>query len=176
MGENLRLGYLTHKQHMAAQILLGKNLTGEHCIGVLCQVHKVIVASFRLVSCAEFVGIPTGLHSKMANGLKRHALGQYTDIENAGIFNHFSCEIALLDGNRQLIGVFSYLEAGIGNTAVIFVRFPGAEYKQSIRQVVQRLGIFRRFLLLSESSAPASPSEPCHGEPHRVPFREQYHG
>ena len=176
MGEHLGLRYLTHKQHMAAQILLGKHLAGEHSVGILRQVHKTIMASCGLISTAEFVGIPTGLHSKVANGLKGDTFCQHADIENAGIFNHLPGQVSFLDGNDQLCGIICYLETGVGNAAVIFVRFPGAEYKQSVGQVEQRLGIFRRYLLLSESSAPADPSEPCRGEPRHEPFRERCRG
>ena len=175
-GKNLRLSYLAYKKHVCAYILPGEYLTREHCIGILGQIYQTIMASFYAIITGKFINIPSGLHTKIADCLKGDTFCQNTDIEKAGIFNHFSCEIVFLHGNRQLIGIFRYLKTGIGNTAVIFVRFPGADYKQSVGQIVQRRGIFRRFLLLSESSAPADPSEPCRGEPRRVPFRERCHG
>ena len=168
--------YFAHKHHMTSQVLFGDYLAREHRIGVHCHIQKTVMTSFCIGKRLKFIYIPAGLHTKMANRFKRHIFCQHTDIENAGIFDHFSCEIAHLDGNCQLCGVISYLEAGVGNTAIIFVRFPGTEYKQSVGQIKQRLGIFRRFLLLNESSAPADPAEPCRGELRHEPSREQCRG
>ena len=80
----------------------------------------------------------------MANGLKGNILRQHADIEFPGIFDHLSGQVSFLHGDGQLGGLVSHLEAGIADTAIVFVRVPGADYKQSVGQIEQRRGIFSR--------------------------------
>ena len=163
---------LTHKQDMRSQILLAKHLAGKHCVCVFRHIQQTVMASFYSRDICEFVGIPTGLHTKMANCFERNIFSQYADIENTCLFNHFAGQISFLDGNDQLIWIFCHLNTGVANAAVILVRHPGAKNKQSIGQLIQRRGVFRRLLLLSESSAPADPSMLCRVEPRPLPFHE----
>ena len=131
-AQYLGLGHFTYKQHMASQILLAQNLAGKHCVCILRYIQKTVMASFHSGEFCEFVDLSAGLHTKMPDGLKGNIFRQHTDIKNACVFDHFPCQIAYLDRDRQLCGVVSYLKAGIGDAAVVFVRFPGAENKQSI--------------------------------------------
>ena len=126
--QDLTFRHFAHKQHMAAQIQLFQHLAAEHGIGMLCQVHKTVMAALH-GKTLQLIGIPTRLHTKIANGLKRYALCQHADVEHAAFFDHLPGQIALLDGDHQFCRVIGYLKTGIGDTAVIFVRFPGAEHK-----------------------------------------------
>ena len=90
------------------------------------------MASFYAGEVFKFLHIPAGLHTKMADGFKGHIFRQHTDIEYAGFFNHFPGQISHLHGYRQLGRVISHLEAGVGDAAVVFARFPGAEDKQAV--------------------------------------------
>ena len=127
-AQDLTFRHFAYEHHMAAQIQLFQHLAAEHSIGMLRQVHKAVMAALH-GKTLQLIGIPTGLHTKIANGLKRYAFRQHADIKYAAFFDHFPGQIALLDGDHQLCGVIGYLETGIGDTAVIFVRFPGAEHK-----------------------------------------------
>lgn len=132
LAQDFTLSHFTHEQRMAAQILLGKHLAGEHGIGILVYIIQAITAACNLRKFRKLVGIPTGLHTKMANGLKGYILRKHAHIEDAGIFDHLPGQIPLLDRNGQLGGVAAYLEAGIGNAAVILFLIPGGQYKQAV--------------------------------------------
>lgn len=144
VAQNLGFGHFTDKQHMTAQILLTKNLTGEHRVGILRHIQQAVAAALCVFKAAKLIHIPAGLHSEITNGLKGNILCQYTDIEHAAVFDHLPGQIAGLYGNCQLCRVITYLKAGIGNAPIVFFLIPGTQNKQSIGQIKQRFGIFSR--------------------------------
>ena len=123
----------------------------------------------------KLIHIPSGLHTKMADRFEGYILRQYAHIELAGVLDHLTGQVAHLHGHCQPGGFCGYLQAGVGDTAVILAILTG-EYEQAVGQPVQGSGILRRFILLSESSAPADPSEPCRGEPRHEPSRGRCRG
>ena len=129
------------------------------------EVNKTIVAAGEAYEVRKLVHIPAGLHTEMADGFKGNILRQHAHIELAAVLDHLTGQVAHLDRHCQPGGIGTYLQAGVGDTAIIFAILAG-EHEQTIGQPVHRGRILRRFLLLSESSAPADPSEPCRGEPH----------
>lgn len=76
--------------------------------------------------CTEFISIPAGLHTKVADSFKRYIFCQHADIKHAAFFNHLPGQISHLYRDCQLSWVISYLKTGVGNTAVVFFRIPGA--------------------------------------------------
>ena len=132
LAQDFTLSHFTHEQRMAAQILLGKHLAGEHGIGILVYIIQAITTACNLRKFRKLVGIPTGLHTKMANGLKGYILRKHAHIKAAGIFDHLPGQVPLLDGNGQLCGIAAHLKTGIGNAAVIFFLIPGGQYKQAV--------------------------------------------
>lgn len=126
VAQNPGLGHFTYKHHVAAQILLGQNLAGEHGIGIFRHIKKAIMAPLGRREGTEFIRVTAGLHTEIADSLKGHSLCQYADIENAGIFDHLPRQISHLHRDRQLGGIIAHLEAGIGNAAVVFFLIPGA--------------------------------------------------
>ena len=126
--QDLTFRHFAYEHHMTAQIQLFQHLAAKHSIGMLRQINKAVMAALH-GKALQLIGIPAGLHTKIANGLKWYAFRQHANVKYAGFFDHLPGQIALLDGDHQLCGVIGYLETGIGNTAVIFVRFPGAEHK-----------------------------------------------
>ena len=164
-SKDLALGDLADEQHMAAQIDLFLYLTAKHRVGVIGEVGKTIVTPSKAYEVRKLIHIPSGLHTEMADGLKGHILGEDAHIKLAGVLDHLTGQVAHLHGHRQPGGICGHLQAGVGDTAVILAILTG-KYEQTISQPMQRRGILRRFILLSESSAPADPSEPCRDEPH----------
>ena len=174
-SKDLALGDFADEQHMAAQVYLLLHLTAEHRIGVFGEVSQAIVAAVKAYEIRKLVHIPAGLHTEMADGFEGHILRQHAHIELAGILDHLTGEISHLHGNRQPGGIGTYLQAGVGDTSVILTILPG-EYEQAVGQPVQGGGILSRFILLSESSAPADPSEPCRDELRREPSHGRCRG
>ena len=165
LSQNIALGDLADEEHVAAQVDLVPDLAGEHGVDVFRQVIQAIVAALHAGEIRELVHVPAGLHPEMPDGLEGHILCQHADIEFAGRLNDFPGQVAHLTGNRQPCGVRAHLNAGVHDAAVVFFRTLGGEHEQTVGQIPQRRGVFSRFLLLSESSAPAGPSEPCHAGP-----------
>ena len=174
-AQHLALCDFTHKHHMAAQILLLDDLAGEHCIGVLRQVEKTIVAPLCLCPGIQLVDLAAGLHTEVADGLEGNILRQHADIEYAGPLNHLFGQILALAGDGDAGGIIGNLNTGVDDAAVVFVILRG-QNEQAVAEIAKGFGIMRRFILLSESSAPADPSEPCHDEPRRGPFRGRCRG
>jgi len=175
IAQHLTLGNLTDEQHMAAQIHLLQHTAAEHCVGVFGQINQIVVAPFKAHKVREFVCFPAGLHTEMADGLKGNILRENTHIKDTGVFDDLPGEVLFLHRDGQLIRAVCHLEAGIGDAAVVDFS-PSGNDKQSVGQIVQRRGVLRRFLLLSESSAPADPSEPCRDGLRHEPFRERCRG
>ena len=176
LAQHLTFRHLTDKQHVAAQIHFLQHFAGEHSICMVSQVQKAIVTPPGSIASGEFVGIPTGLHTKMTHRFKGNSVRQGADVKAAARLDHLPGQISLLHRDRKLCRCFRYLKAGIDNAAVIRFSVPGGQYVQSIGQLVKCHGIGSRFILLSESNAPADPSEPCRGEPRHEPFRERCRG
>ena len=175
VAQHLALGDFTDEHHMAAKILLLNDLAGEHGVAVLRQVEKAVVAALCFGPGIQLVDLAAGLETKMLDGLKGNILRQHADIEHAGAFDHFPGQIAHLHGDHQMVGAAGHLNTGIGDAAVVLI-FPCGNYVHSVRQIAQCRRVDRRFSLLNESSAPASPEEPCHDELRREPFRGQCRG
>ena len=164
--QHLALGDFTDEHHVAAQILLLDDLAGEHGVYMLRQVEKAIVAALCFRPGIQLVHFPAGLHAEVTDGLKGNILRQHADVEHAGTLDHFPGQIAHLHGDHQMVGAAGHLHTGVGDAAVIFLILR-RQHEQAVAQIVQGLGILRRFILLSESSAPAGPSGGRRGEPHR---------
>ena len=164
-AKHLAFGDLADEQHMAAQIQLFLDLTTKHCVGVFGEVGKSVMAAGKAYEIRKLVHIPAGLHTEVTDGFKGNILGENTHIELAGVLDHLTGQIAHLDGHRQPGGICRHLQAGVGDTTVILAILTG-EHEQTVGQPVHRGRILRRFLLLSESSGPADPSEPCRDKPH----------
>ena len=160
---------------MASDVLLMENLAGEHGVGILRQIQKTVGAALRFIGACKLIHISSRLHTEMADSLKRNTLRQHTDIEYTALFDDLPGQISHLDADAQLHGVIGHLEAGIGDTAVVMI-IRACQHKQAVAQFVGGKLIDRRFLLLSESSAPAGPSEPCHGEPRHEPSHGRCRG
>ena len=163
LSQNLTFRDLADEQHVTAKILLVQHFTGEHGVGTILQIVQSIVAPCYTGKICKFIYFPTGLHPEMPDGFKGNILCQDTDIENTGLFNHFPREVSHLDRNGDFCGLVAYLETGVGNTAIVFVGPLSRKNKKTITQIPQSTRVLSRRYLLNESSAPAGPSEPCHG-------------
>ena len=151
-------------------------LGAEHGVGVFGQEVQTVMAPVHTGKVRKLVHIPAGLHSKMADGLKGHILCQYADIEFPGFFNQLPGQISHLDRYGNPGGHRADLNGSVHDAAVVFFSILRGEHKQTVGQIAQRRGIFSRFLLLSESSAPAGPSAPCHAGPRPGPSRARCRG
>ena len=135
LPQNLTLCYLADKHHMAAQVNFFLNLTAEPSIGVFRQVHQAVFAAAKGRKVGEFVGFPTGLHTKMTDGFKGNILCQDTDIKLTCVFNDLSGQIFHLHGDGQSGRIPSYLKTGVGNTAVVKFLLT-CQYKQTVGTVI----------------------------------------
>ena len=105
------------------------HLAAKHSIDIISQIHKTVLTSFNTGIVSEFIHISAGLHAEVANCFKRSILCQYTDIEDAGAFDHFPGQVTFLHGNRQSRRLFCYLNTGVADEAVILVRRAGGSHK-----------------------------------------------
>lgn len=136
LAQHLTFRHLTDKQHVAAQIHLLQHLAGEHSICMVSQVQKAIVTPPGGIASGKFVGIPTGLHTKMAHRFKGNGIRQSADVKAAARLDHLPGQISLLYRDHKFIRCFRYLETSIDDAAVIRFSVPGGEYMQSVGQLV----------------------------------------
>ena len=132
--QDLTLRYLADKHHMAAQVEFFLHFAAEHGIGVFRKIHQAVFAAAKGCKMGKFVGFPTGLHTKMADGFKGNVLGQDTHIEFPGIFNDFPGQVLHLYGHRQSGGITSHLDTCVGNTTVVEI-FLTCQHKQAVGKV-----------------------------------------
>ena len=160
--EHLALGDFTDEHHVAAQILLVHHLAGEHGVGVLGQVQQTVVAALCISPGIQLADFPASLHTEVADSFKRHILAQHADIEHTGALDHLFGQISALAGDGDAGGLIGHLNTGVDDAAVVLVFLCG-QHEQSVGQIPCGRRVDRRFVLLSESNAPADPSEPCRG-------------
>lgn len=130
-AQYLGLGDFTDKHHVAAQIGLFLDLTGEHGVCMLGQIGKAVAASFEAYNIGELVGIPSGLHAEVADGLEGDILSQNADIELAGLLDDFPGQVAHLAGDCQPGGIGCHLHAGVDDASVVFLIRSG-QHEQAI--------------------------------------------
>ena len=165
LAEHLALCDLTDEHHVAAQVLFVYHLAGEHGVGVLGQVVKAVVAALDSREILKLVDFPASLHTEMLDGIKADILTEYADVEHTGFLDDFFGQVFRLAGDGEAGGIVRHLYGSVDDAAVVLVFLRG-QHEEAVAQVPCGRGVNRRFFLLSESNAPADPSEPCHDGPH----------
>ena len=98
-AQNFAFGHFTDEQGVASQLHLFQHLAAKHSAGVVGDIAKTIVAALYSGKISELIHFSAGLHTEMADGLKRHILSQCADVKSTGFLNDLTGQISLLDRN-----------------------------------------------------------------------------
>ena len=173
LAEGLCLGHFAQEHGVTAQIDRLNDLQRHERIDILRQDDQTVGTAGRgFCAVTEFVRRPTALETELLKHAERRVHAQTVDVQNAGFCRDLMRVVGFVDADRYAQGLIRRLPDGIDDTAAVLLPVVYGDDVQTVTDAEQRRLIHfrgrggrdthfcpygRRYLCLSESSAPEVP-------------------